>query len=259
MVMMDIFNVTADAFDQSGWSEVFVDFDRDRGYRHLLHAGLDNGFKGVGILVEDIQFHRGIATEGPEAARGVRYVGMTDLSYHTATQTLQHLLGEREVLNHFDRSGTDDHVRLSIQYWLGQAGDVSGIVLIVGIRIDDYVGPLPYTCVQAQHKNLCQSLISGVTDDMINTVIDCDLAGCIRTAVINDQPFHLVEARHLSGQFRECEGQGFFFVITGDLYYQLHRIGTRIVSSMKNDLFQNGFEYQSPHSGNLTNSMNKIC
>src|SRR5690606_41222664 len=51
---------------------------------------------------------------------------------------------------------------------------------------------------EPRHECACQPLIARVAYDVVNAVSDGDLRRAVPAPVIDDQPFHLVEARYRS-------------------------------------------------------------
>jgi len=63
------------------------------------------------------------------------------------------------MINFGNRPCTDHNIRFPVQYRLHQEWDIIGIVLIVGVSIDDHIGAQFQTGVQTGHKSTRQALV----------------------------------------------------------------------------------------------------
>jgi hypothetical protein len=104
-------------------------------------------------------------------------------------------------------------------------GDVAAVVLVVGVGVDDHVGAELEPRVKARLKARGQTLVVGQLDDVVDAVVPRDVDGGVAGAVVDDQPFHLVDALDLARQVRQRLGQLRFLVETRDLDDQLHGPG----------------------------------
>ena len=188
----------------------------------MVLARLDDGLEGVGVVVEYRQALGGGATDRPEAARRIDHIGAAGDAHYPAAEPLQQLLGQRKMLDGLDGSRADDDVRLVRQYRRGQARNVVGVVLIVGVGVDDDVGTEPYAVLQAGDECLRQSLVARVTHHVIDMIVPCYPDGIVAAAIVDDKPLHLVESGNRSWQRRQRRRQRLCLVVAGDLDDQLH-------------------------------------
>ncbi len=81
--------------------------------------------------------------------------------------------------------------------------DVPGIVLIVGVGIDDDVGTKPKGSLQPGHEGLRQAAVAYVPHDMVRPVLPRYPRGLIGASIVNDQPFDFFKAIDVPGKSRE--------------------------------------------------------
>ncbi len=88
----------------------------------------------------------------------------------------------------------DHHVGLAGQDRADQRGNVARVVLVVGVGVDDDVGPELETGVEAGLERGREALVVGQAHDVVDPVGARDLDRAIARAVVDDEPFDLVEA-----------------------------------------------------------------
>jgi hypothetical protein len=66
--------------------------------------------------------------------------------------------------------------------------------LIVSIGVDNDIRPQPDAGIQPPDKRLCQALILGEADDVVDTMFPRNFRSGIRAAVIYDKPFNFAES-----------------------------------------------------------------
>lgn len=104
----------------------------------------------------------------------------------------------------------------------GEGGDVAGVVLVIGVGVDDDIGAVVQAGREAAAEGAREAEIAAVADDVIDAVALCDLHGLVGAAVVDDEPFDALEAGHLAGQGVEGEAERGGLVVAGDLDDQLH-------------------------------------
>ncbi len=119
-----------------------------------------------------------------------------------------------------DGTSPYDKVGRSFEDWADQQWDVPGIVLVVSIDVDNDVGPLLDRGFQARQKGAGKSLM-GALDDVVYSSVSGHLYGRIDAAVIDDQPFHLVDSGQVPGELGQSDPEGVFLIETGNLNHQL--------------------------------------
>jgi len=182
------------------------------------------GLQRVGVVAEYRQALRRRSAHGAETAGRVRNVSLGRHAHHPAAQFLQQLLDRAEVLDGLDRSRTHHDVGLAIHNGLGQGRDVASVVLVVGVGVDDHVSTRIQTGPQAVHEATCQTLVASVAHHMVHPMGQRHFHRVVGAAVIDDQPFHLVEAGHLSGQLSQGDAKRGGFVVAGDLDDELQGV-----------------------------------
>lgn len=160
---------------------------------------------------------RGGTTHGAEAAGRIGDVGFARHAHYPAAQLLQQFLNRREVLDGFDGSGAHHDIGTMFQNGQRQRGYVVGVVLVVGIGIDDDIRPPAQAGIKTCHEAACQTLIAGMPDDMIDTIRPRHRHRVVRAAVVDDQPFDGIKSRHFARQGRKGNGQCVGLVVARDL------------------------------------------
>ena len=117
----------------------------------------------------------------------------------------------------------DDHVGFSGQDRRDQLGDVRALVLVVRVGVDDDVGAQLQAGVEAGLEGGGKALVVGEPHDVAHAARTRDLDGPVRGAVVDHEPFHLVDAGDLARKVGERFGQRAFLVEAGDLNDEFHR------------------------------------
>ena len=65
---------------------------------------------------------------------------MARVAHDPAAEELQATLDQREILHVFNRPRADYDLRLARHDRRDERGDIGGVVLVVGVRVDDHVG-----------------------------------------------------------------------------------------------------------------------
>ena len=157
--------------------------DRDG---HL--ARLDDRLERVGELRHDLQRQRRLAVVGAEARRRVGHVGLRGLAHDPRAEPLQHLLGRREVVDRLDLAIADDHVGLAGDDRRDELRDVTAVVLVVGVGVDDHVGAELQRGVHARLEAVRQALVVGQPDDVVDAEFARHLDRAIGRAVVDHEP-----------------------------------------------------------------------
>ncbi len=117
---------------------------------------------------------------------------------------------------------TDDHVGLSAQDGGDELRDVASRVLIIGVGVDDDVGPERERSLHSQLEGGGEAAVSRGSTDVLDSVPLRDLRRSVGGTVVDDQDLHLVDpldhARDLGERFRK----GLGLVEAGDLDDELH-------------------------------------
>src|SRR5260221_8788804 len=91
----------------------------------------------------------------------------------------------------------DNYVSLSCKNWIDKSGNVVSVVLIIGIRVDDDVGPKFDTSIQSHRKCTSKSLVGRI----LNYVPDTNLPGnpdsIVDTSIINNKHFDLIDTLYV--------------------------------------------------------------
>jgi hypothetical protein len=215
-------HVGAHGGEQPGVARLRVGPDRHVVDGDLELARLDDRLERVGELGDDVNLERGLTVVGPEPGGRVGNAGRRGVAHHPRTESLEQLLARGEVVDRLDLPVADDHVGLAAQDRPDQLGDVGTLVLVVGVGVDDHVGSKLQARVQAGLEGGGQALVIGQPDDVVHTTLTRDLDGPVARAVVDDEPLHDVEARHLAWQLSERRRELPLLVEAGDLDDELH-------------------------------------
>jgi hypothetical protein len=120
-----------------------------------------------------------------------------------------------------DLAVTDDHLGIAIEDRRHQNGDVPSIVLTIGIGVDDDIRPALEGRIDPRRKGNRQTTMNREPDN-VRSGIRCHPSGLIIRAIINDQDFHPVKPRDLSGEGGNSLSQVLFLVPGRDLYDEFH-------------------------------------
>src|SRR5690606_24345954 len=99
---------------------------------------------------------------------------------------------------------------------------VAGVILIVGVGVDDHVGARRETSIEPGEEGRGEALIPGEAYDVVDTALARDPRRVIVTAVVDDEPLYRVKPRHLAWQRRERDAERASLVETRDLDDELH-------------------------------------
>ena len=135
---------------------------------------------------------------------------------------MEQLLAGRELVDRHDLPVAHHHVGLAAQDRPHQLRDVGGLVLVVGVGVDDHVGAQLQPGVETGLEGGGQPLVVGQADDVVDAVLTRRLHGPVAGAVVDDQPLDRVEARDLAGKAAERQRELPFFVEARDLDDELH-------------------------------------
>lgn len=130
------------------------------------------------------------------------------------------------MLDIVDGPAPDDNVGRALDNRRHQFWDVSCIILIVGIGVDNNVRAKPQTTIQAGDKTFGESLVFREPNNMIDAVFKSHPHRIISAPVIDDQPLHHIEPLYRSRQYGQGDGQGFLLIVAGDLDNQLFHLET---------------------------------
>jgi hypothetical protein len=103
---------------------------------------------------------------------------------------------------------SDDHVRLTGEDRRHELRDVAAEVLVVRVRIDDDVGAELQRRVETRLERGGQPAVVGQANDVIDPVLAGDLDGAVAGAVVDHQPFDLLDALDFARQVRQRGGKG---------------------------------------------------
>ena len=109
------------------------------------------------------------------------------------------------------------HGSLAFQQGTYQLFDVSAGVLVVGVRVDDYVSAQAQAGVNSCHKALCKTAVVHKADYVVHAEFLCALDGAVGAAVVYYKVFYLVDAVNMPGQVVDSYVKGLSFVIAGYL------------------------------------------
>lgn len=165
---------------------------------------------------------RHVAGHGPEAAGRIRDVQPGRPRYHMAAEHLQPPLQRREGLQRGHAAVADHQFGLAAQQRLHQQGDIGGVVLVIGVSIDDEVRAEPQAGLQPGGKGGRQPGVMRQPQHMIHLTVLRGLRGAVSAAVIDHQQLHLIDPVDAARQLHHRLRQRFGFVIAGDLDNEFH-------------------------------------
>jgi len=114
------------------------------------------------------------------------------------------------------------HVGVAGDDRLHQLHDVPAVVLVVGVGVHDHVGAELQAGVEPGLERGRQPLVVGEPHDVVHAVRTGDVDRVVGGPVVDHEPLHAVDARHLARQPGERVGQLGALVEAGDLDDQLH-------------------------------------
>src|SRR3954452_20950394 len=121
----------------------------------------------------------------------------------------------------------DHHVRPPLEDRMDELGDVMAVVLVVGVRVDDDVGAELERRVEPGLEARGQPLVVRQAHHVVDALLARDLDRAVGRAVVDDQPFDLVEALDASRELAQGGGEGLLLVQAGDLDDELHAAAAR--------------------------------
>lgn len=132
------------------------------------------------------------------------------------------------MLDVADRPIADHELSLAIDDRRDQRADIVGVVLVVGIGIDDHVGPFGDRTCQAGHERVGKPHVHRQVDDVIDPRGDGAFDGAIAAAVVDDQPLDAIDAGKRARKLRQGLGDRVLLVVAGNLDDEFHGIYQRL-------------------------------
>lgn len=206
---------------ETGGTEEGVCTNGDGDDAHIALARLDDGFQRIGVLVKDIDLESGLAADGAKPAGGVGDLGGAGETNDATAELLKEFLQRRKMLDLGNGTFADDHVGLAGDNGGDEGGDVGGVVLIIGIRIDDDVGPALQAGGEPGHEGAGEAEV-GALDHVIDAAGAGDIGGAVGAAIIDDEPLDGIDAGKRAWQLLQGDGQSLFLVITRNLDDDFH-------------------------------------
>jgi len=165
---------------------------------------------------------RYIAGHGAEAAGSIRHVQPGSPRDNPAAENLQLALERREGLQGCHTAVADHQVSFAPQDGRQQRWQIAGMVLIIGVSVDDQVSAQPQAGLQPGGEAGSQTHMMRQPQDMLHPA-GCGNIGCaVTAAVVHHQHFHFIYAVQPARQFTDRLGQRFSFVVAGDLDDEFH-------------------------------------
>ncbi len=123
------------------------------------------------------ELQRGAPADGAKAARGVGDRRAGQLPDGPAADALQDTLRDAEVLEPRRIAVADHHVGVAAQDRLHERLDVTRVVLVVGVGVDDDVGAALERVIEAGGEGAREPLMIREADDLVDAVGERDLGG----------------------------------------------------------------------------------
>jgi len=120
------------------------------------------------------------------------------------------------------RAVAHHHVGLAPENRIDQLLYAGGVVLVVSVGVDDYIGAQPQRFVEPGRKSPRQALVYRHPDHVVNTQLGGHLGRAIGAAVVYNEKLHLVYAAQRPRQFGHGGWQPLLLVVAGYLYDQFH-------------------------------------
>src|SRR5262249_29225680 len=124
----------------------WIHFDRNTNYAQISQAGLDNSFNSVSEVSKHVQPEGRLAVHGAKATRCVTDIRSAGGANDTTPHRLKEALQRREMANRLDRPRTDCDVCPPFQDGLDKRGDAVGPILVIGVRVHNYIRPAFRCC-----------------------------------------------------------------------------------------------------------------
>jgi hypothetical protein len=117
---------------------------------------------------------------------------------------------------------TDTNVGLSRQNRRDNRFDITGVILIIRISVDNYICAFSKSLVQTRFKCRSEPAICTVPHDVMHSKTPRHTARIIDTPVINNQILNVIKAFNFTGKCNQCFGQRLCFVGTRYLNDKFH-------------------------------------
>ncbi len=102
------------------------------------------------------------------------------------------------------------------------ARDRRGVVLVVGVGVDDHVGAELQARVESRLEPGGKALVVGQADDVVDAVVARDRDRPVGRAVVDDQPLDLIEPLDLAREVGQRQREGLLLVEARDLDDEFH-------------------------------------
>ena len=97
--------------------------------------------------------------------------------------------------------------------------------MVIRIGIDYYVRTQAQARIEASHECARKPLVACVSNDVIDAPVFCNARSVVTAAVVDDEPFDLVESSYLARQRVEGDGNCLGLVKTRNLDNELQSRG----------------------------------
>ena len=197
---------------------------RHRSHAQSLVTRLDERLERIGELREDVDPPRGIARERPETGDGVGDLDSGSLADDPGPDPLEQALGGREVRELARPPIPDDEVGAPVENRQDQGRNVRGVVLHVGVEVDDDVGAHGERLRESRREGLGEPPVRREAQDAVGPGRAGPLRSRVRGAVVDHETLQLGEARDAARQRGERPFDRGLFVERRNLNDELHRL-----------------------------------
>lgn len=117
-----------------------IGFNGDTDEVEAHFASLDDAFQGVAVLAEDGETEGSLTGVGAEATDSIGDIGTADGADDATAEALEPFFEGGEMVDAVDLAVTDNDIGLVIDEGNDEVGDRVGVVLVIGIGVNDDIG-----------------------------------------------------------------------------------------------------------------------
>jgi hypothetical protein len=154
------------AADQPRRPRYIAGGQRDAGHAQTAVQGAEEAFVRVRVAGEVVQLERCLTRIGTEAG-GYVYSIYAENALEEEVGDPIALLVSRPHLQALQDAAANDDVRPAGHDWADQVRYARLVVVVIRVRIDDYVGASGNRLLEGAPERICQSAVSVVADDVV--------------------------------------------------------------------------------------------
>lgn len=215
-------DVLEDVFEEAGGAGREIGRDGHPFDLQAFLVSLDDRIYDIAEFAGDIELEEGFAVVGPESAHAIRKILSRDEAEDHVADSLETALVPFEVSDLGGPPVSDDDISLSFKDGLHQIRDELSGILVVGIGVDEDIGPVFEGILYPGLEGKSESAVLLEIHDVVEAEAFGHLHGAVGRTVVDDLVLDDLDSWDGFREICKCLGQRELFVFAGDLDDQFH-------------------------------------